>query len=291
MKLVQHMYEDLQQGFSPQAQPWPGLEKLLKPTADHGEKTYVGSGKLKSCVALITGGDSGIGRAVAIAYAREGADVAIAYYNEEEDAEETAHWIEEAGRRTVRIPGDLSDPDRCQAAVDRVCEELGQLNILVNNAAYQKETASFQDITVEQLERTFRTNILAYIWMAQAAIPRMCEAGRIINTGSVTALEGDAALLDYAATKAAIHSFTKSLAESVAEQGIRVNCVAPGPVWTPLIPSTLSEEHVKRFGLNTYWHRAAQPAEIAPTYVYLASSDSQFMTGEIIAVTGRGTTR
>ena len=278
-------------GPGAQEQEWPGRESELEPKADHGEESYKGSGKLNGLTALITGGDSGIGRAVAIAFAREGADVAISYYNEHDDARETAKWIEKAGRRAISIPGDVSVHAHCADVVRRVMKEFGRIDILVNNAAFQWEQTDFSDITPEQLEHTFRVNIFAYIWMAQAALPHLKEGATIINTGSVTAMEGNDSLIDYSATKGAIHTFTKSLAQSVADKGIRVNCVAPGPVWTPLIPATFSAEHVKDFGGDTVWKRAAQPAEIAPSYVFLASTDSRYYTGEIFSPTGRVSSR
>jgi NAD(P)-dependent dehydrogenase (short-subunit alcohol dehydrogenase family) len=263
----------------------------MDPRPDHGEESYRGAGKLAGRVALITGGDSGIGRAVAIAFAREGADVAIAYYDEHDDAQETVAWIVEAGRRAHAIPGDLSDRDHCRAVLRETENVLGPVDVLVNNAAFQMEQDDIADISTEQLERTFRTNFFAYFWLAQAALERMKAGAVILNTGSVTALEGNAGLLDYAATKGAIHAFTKSLAQSVAERGIRVNCVAPGPVWTPLIPATLDRDHVEKFGGDTLWKRAAQPAEIAPTFVFLASADGRYYSGEIFAPTGRVSSR
>jgi NAD(P)-dependent dehydrogenase (short-subunit alcohol dehydrogenase family) len=278
--------ERTQDGVSSQQQPWPGQEEDMRPQADHGEESYRGSGKLTGRTALITGGDSGIGRAIAIAFAREGADVAITYYNEHDDAEETHQWITKSGQRGLVFPGDLRERDHCRDVVEQTVREFGQLNILVNNAAFQNATPDFLDITPEQLDQTFQTNIFAYIWMAQAALPHMQEGDVILNTGSVVALKGNPRLLDYAATKAAIHNFTHSLAQVVAERGIRVNCVAPGPVWTPLIPSTLEEDTVKDFGSNSFWKRPAQPAEIAPSYVFLASSDARYYTGEILAPTG-----
>ena len=278
-------------GPGEQHQRWPGRESELRPLADHGEESYRGAGKLEGRAALITGGDSGIGRAVAIAFAREGADVAIAYYNEHDDARETVRWIREAGRRALAFDGDLRDREHCRDVVERTAAEFGRLDILVNNAAFQWETRDIADLTPELLEQTFRTNVFAYIWMAQFALEHMGEGGVIINTGSVTALEGNAGLIDYAASKGAVHVFTKSLAQAVAHRGIRVNCVAPGPVWTPLIPSTFSAEHVAEFGADTMWKRPAQPAEIAPTYVFLASADSRFYSGEIFAPTGGTTTR
>jgi len=269
-------------------QEWPGKEKEMKPQADHGEQSYKGSGKLEGKTALITGGDSGIGRAVAIAFAREGADVAIAYYSEEEDAQETERWIKQAGRQALRLPGDLRDPQHCENITKQVVHQWGHLDILVNNAAYQHEVNSIREVTPEQLEQTFKTNVYANIWMTQAAMPYLKSGGAIINTTSITALVGHPALPDYAATKAAILNLTQSLAKELAPSGVRVNAVAPGPVWTPLIPSTKS---VEGFGESTLWKRPAQPAEIAPSYVFLASSDSKFYTGETLAPTGSATTR
>ncbi|HEX8255067.1 MAG TPA: SDR family oxidoreductase, partial [Thermoanaerobaculia bacterium] len=251
----------------------PGTEKQLKPNADHGEESYRGSGKLEGLAAVITGGDSGIGRAIAIAFAREGADVAIGYLSEKEDADarETAKWVEQAGRRCITHRFDVKQKAACEEFVARATKEFGRLDIVVNNAAYQQEQKSILDITEEQLDGTFRTNIYGYIFMVQAALPHLKEGAVILNTGSVTALKGNPALLDYSATKGAIHTFTRALAQSLAEQGIRVNCIAPGPVWTPLIPATMSKESVEKFGENTVWGRPAQPAEIAPSYVFLAS--------------------
>ncbi|GJL64744.1 MAG: NAD(P)-dependent oxidoreductase [Nitrospirales bacterium] len=277
-------------GVPPRQQEWPGRDSALRPKADHGEDTYCGAGKLHGRKALITGGDSGIGRAIAIVFAREGADVAISYYNEVEDARETQKWIEQAGRRALLMSGDLQDPNHCRQVVKQAVQEFGSLNILVNNAAFHNEQSHFLDITPEQLDRTFRTNFYAYVWMAQAALPHIKEGDVILNTGSVVALKGHEHLVDYAATKAAIHNFTLSLAQIVAAQGIRVNCVAPGPVWTPLIPSTRKEEAVDSFGSNSFWKRPAQPAEIASSFVFLASSDARYYTGEILAPTGQPST-
>ncbi len=269
-----------------QEQRRPGHEEEMRPPADHGETSYRGAGKLQGRKALITGGDSGIGRAVAIAFAREGADVAITYYDEHDDARETLRWIEDANRRGLAFPGDLRDPEHCRNVVELVANEFGSLNILVNNAAFHMERHDFSEITPEQLDQTFRTNIFAYIWTSQAALRHMQEGDVIINTGSVTGLRGHPSLLDYAAAKAAIHNFTRSLAQVVADRGIRVNCVAPGPVWTPLIPATREEQAVESFDESSFWRRPAQPAEVAPTYVFLASADSRYYSGEIFALTG-----
>jgi NAD(P)-dependent dehydrogenase (short-subunit alcohol dehydrogenase family) len=276
-----------------QQQEAPGVEQKMTPKPDHGEESYRGSGKLEGKVAVITGGDSGIGRAVAIAFAREGADVAIAYLSskEDDDAAETVRWVELAGRRCVARRFDVKLRHACKDFVNDVVKELGRLDILVNNAAYQQEQKSILDITEEQLDGTFRTNIYGYFYMVQAALPHLKEGASIINTGSVTAMKGNPALLDYSATKGAIHTFTRALAQNIADQGIRVNCVAPGPVWTPLIPATMSKEHVARFGKDTVWGRAAQPAEIAPSYVFFASDDGKYYTGETFAPTGSETSR
>jgi NAD(P)-dependent dehydrogenase (short-subunit alcohol dehydrogenase family) len=271
----------------------PGVERKMKPQADHGETSYRGSGRLDGHAAIITGGDSGIGRAVAIAFAREGADVAIGYLSEKEegDALETARWVEEAGRRCVTVRFDVQKKRGCERFVARAMKEFGRLDVVVNNAAYQQEQQSILDITEEQLVGTFRTNIFGYIFIVQAALPHLGKGASIINTGSVTAMKGNGTLLDYAATKGAIHTFTRSLAQNLAPRGIRVNCVAPGPVWTPLIPATLDRAHVKKFGADTVWGRPAQPAEIAPSYVFLASDQSTYYTGEVLAPTGTETTR
>jgi NAD(P)-dependent dehydrogenase (short-subunit alcohol dehydrogenase family) len=271
----------------------PGIEKELKPQADHGEEHYRGSGKLEGLAAIITGGDSGIGRAVAIAFAREGADVAIGYLSEKEDADarETAKWVEQAGRRCLTHRFDVKQKAACEDFVSRAVKEFGRLDIVVNNAAYQQEQKSILDITEEQLDGTFRTNIYGYIYIVQAALPHLKEGAVILNTGSVTALKGNPGLLDYSATKGAIHTFTRALAQNLGEKGIRVNCVAPGPVWTPLIPATMSKENVEKFGSDTVWGRPAQPAEIAPSYVFLASKDGKYYTGETFAPTGSDVSR
>jgi len=241
--------------------------------------------------ALVTGADSGIGRAVALAFAREGADVAIAYLCEHDDAAETLRLVEEAGRRGVLLASDLRERTSCRQVVADAAQTLGHLDIVVNNAAYQKEIEDFGDLDEEQVERTFRTNVFAYLWIAQAAVEYLPRGGVILNTGSVTALEGHETLIDYAATKGAIHVLTKSLARALADRGIRVNCVAPGPVWTPLIPATLRPDHVQRFGESTELGRPAQPGELAPSYVFLACDDATWYTGEVLAPTGRATTR
>jgi len=266
----------------------------MQPEVDHGEETYRGSGKLQNLAAIITGGDSGIGRAVAIAFAREGADVGIGYLSdkEEADAEETLRWIRGAGQRGFALRFNVQRRSECRRFVARALREFGRLDVLVNNAAYQQEQQSILDVSEEQLVGTFRTNIFGYIYMVQEALPHLKEGAVILNTGSVTALKGNPSLIDYASTKGAIHVLTKSLAQSLAEQGIRVNCVAPGPVWTPLIPATFaSREHIQEFGKDTVWGRPAQPAEIAPSYVFLASADARYYTGEVLAPTGSETTR
>jgi NAD(P)-dependent dehydrogenase (short-subunit alcohol dehydrogenase family) len=279
-------------GPGPQTeQHWPGYEDELRPRADHGEETYVGANKLLGRRALITGGDSGIGKAVAIAFAREGADVAIAYLEEHEDAGDTAAWVEHAGRQALALAADLTEPEQCRAVVTETVRAFGGIDILVNNVAYQCSQEDIRHIELEQLERTFRTNIMSFFWVTQAALDHMMDGSAIVNTGSVVALRGSPQLLDYSATKGAIHVFTRSLADALAPRGIRVNCVAPGPVWTPLIPTTKNGEDVEEFGADTLWKRPAQPAELAPAFVYFASADSRYVTGEILAVTGSATTR
>jgi NAD(P)-dependent dehydrogenase (short-subunit alcohol dehydrogenase family) len=278
--------------FPEQRQEKPGIESKMTPRPEYQAPTYKGSGKLEGKVALITGGDSGIGRAVAVLYAREGADVAIVYLEEEQsDAEETKRAVEKEGGKALLIPGDVSDSRFCAEAVERTVRELGRLDILVNNAAYQQHQKGLEDITVEQLDRTFRTNIYAYFYMAKAALPHLKRGSAIVNCGSITGLEGSKNLLDYSATKGAIHAFTKSLAQNLVEKGIRVNCVAPGPVWTPLNPSDQPAEEVANFGQETPMKRPAQPEEIAPSFVFFASEvDSSYITGEVLTLLGGETT-
>ena len=276
--------------FPKQQQEPPGSEAELEPRADHGQDSYEGSGRLTGRVALITGADSGIGKAVAIAFAREGADVAISYLGgmEEADATDTAQWVEKAGRRAITVPGDIQDEEFCRAMVERTQDELGNLDILVNNAAWQDCGDRIEEMTTEEWRRIFSTNIEAMFHLSKAAIPRMREGGSVINTASIQAYTPSPELLPYAATKGAIVTFTKALAQDpgVLERGLRVNAVAPGPIWTPLIPSTMPAEKAAKFGENTPLGRAGQPAELAPIYVFLASQESSYITGEIIGVTG-----
>lgn len=264
----------------------PGVEKEMVPAPIAEELGQKGSEKLKGKCALITGGDSGIGRAVAIAYSREGADVAIVYLNEHEDAQDTQKMVQRHGRKCILIPGDIGDEQFCRDAVDQAARELGGLHILVNNAAEQHPQDTIQNITAEQLERTFRTNVFSFFYMTKAAIEHMKDGGAIINTTSVTAYKGSPELLDYSATKGAIVAFTRSLSQSLVDQGIRVNAVAPGPIWTPLITSTFDPEHVDHFGENVPMHRPGQPEEVAPSYVFLASDDSSYMTGQVLHPNG-----
>jgi NAD(P)-dependent dehydrogenase (short-subunit alcohol dehydrogenase family) len=264
----------------------PGTEGAMATKADHGETSYRGSGKLEGKVALITGADSGIGKAVAIAYAREGADVAISYLSEEEDARDTAKWVEEAGRKAVLLPGDISKQPHCQQLIEQTIQELGRIDILVNNAAFQMSREDISEIPDEEFDFTFRTNIYAMFYLCKAAIPHMEPGSSIINTSSIQAYQPSANLLPYAATKGAIVNFTKGLAQMVAEQGIRVNSVAPGPIWTPLIPSTMPDEMVENFGKQVPLQRPGQPAELAPAFVMLASQDGSYITAAVIPVTG-----
>ncbi|PBJ83086.1 NAD(P)-dependent oxidoreductase [Lysobacteraceae bacterium NML93-0399] len=276
--------------FAAQTQAWPGLASKMQPPPDHGERSYVGSGRLAGRRALITGGDSGIGRAAAIAYAREGADVAINYLPaEESDAREVVALIEEAGRKAVAIPGDLRDERFCTQLVERAAAELGGLDILVNNAAMQRAQASILDITTEQFDATMKTNLYATFWLSKAAIPRMPAGAAIINTASIVASDPPAALLDYAATKGALVTFTKGLAKQLAERGIRVNAVAPGPYWTPLQPSGgQMPDQLPQFGSDSPLGRPGQPAEIASLFVLLASQEASYTSGNVFSSTGVG---
>ena len=264
----------------------PGIESEMTPKPKADDSKYRGSDKLRDKVALITGGDSGIGRAVAIFFAKEGANVAIAYLNEHDDAQETKRLIEQEGRKCITIPGDIGDEKVCQQAVQQTVDEFGKLDILVNNAAEQHPQQSIEDITAEQLERTFRTNIFSMFFMTKAALKYLKEGSAIINTTSVTAYKGNQQLLDYSSTKGAIVAFTRSLSQSLVEKGIRVNGVAPGPIWTPLITSTFPEEKVANFGQQVPMKRAGQPEELAPSYVFLASDDSSYMSGQILHPNG-----
>jgi NAD(P)-dependent dehydrogenase (short-subunit alcohol dehydrogenase family) len=258
----------------------------MEPKPDHGEQSYKGSGRLAGKAALITGGDSGIGRAVAIAFAREGADVAIGYLNEHDDAAETRRWVEKAGRRCLLLPGDLADPAHCRALVEKTVSEFGRLDVLVNNAAEQATYKSLDEISDEAWARTFQVNIHAMFHLAKAALPHLKPGSAIINTTSINADDPNPSLLPYATTKGAIQNFTAGLAQMLAEKGVRVNCVAPGPIWTPLIPATMPPEKVKQFGANTPMKRPGQPKEVAPVYVLLASDEASYVSGATVAVTG-----
>lgn len=272
--------------YPKQQQDVPGRTEEMRPQPDHGEESYEGSGRLKDRVALITGGDSGIGRAVAIAFAREGADVVIAYLSEHENARDTAEWVEKAGRRAVLIPGDISDEGHARSLIKKVIEAFGRLDILVNNAAHQATIARIEDITTEEWDLTFRTNVYATFFLSQEAIPHMEPGSAIINTTSIQSTDPSPGLLVYASTKGAISNLTSGLAAMVADRGIRVNGIAPGPIWTPLIPATVPPEKVEQFGKNTPLKRAGQPAELAATYVLLASDQSSYTTGAIFEITG-----
>jgi NAD(P)-dependent dehydrogenase (short-subunit alcohol dehydrogenase family) len=278
--------QELKQPFPPQKQPPPGTEQEMHPKPDHGEKSYVGHGRLKGRKALVTGADSGIGRAVAIAFAREGADVAICYLpgQEDADADETAQFVEAAGVKCLRVPGDVQDPAHCRDMVAQVVRAFGGLDILVNNAAFQMTHSSILDIPQEEIDRVFRTNVYSMFYLCQAAIPQMPPGASIVNTTSIQAYQPKPHLLHYAASKAAIANFTKGLSQELAERGIRVNAVAPGPVWTPLIPS--SGMDTESFGESAPLKRAAQPVEMAPIYVLLASNESSYVTGMVYGATG-----
>jgi len=287
--LVRH---DNQGGFPAQQQEHPGLTSRMDPVPDHGEQTYVGHGKLAGKRALVTGGDSGIGRAIAIAYAREGADVAISYLAaEQSDAEDTLEWIEKAGRRGVLLPGDLVERQTCLQVVADAVRELGGLDILVNNAGYHwaRGPQGLEGLQPEHVERVMRTNLHATIWLCQAALPHLQPGSAIINTTSIQAYDPSPALLDYAATKAALNNLTVNLAASLGPKGIRVNAVAPGPIWTPLQPATREGEKIETFGASTPLGRAGQPGEVAPAYVFLASpADASYVSGTVLGVTGGG---
>jgi len=278
--------------FPRQHQPHPGIEAKVSPRPRYKAPMYRGAGKLLDRVALITGGDSGIGRAVAVLYAREGADVAVIFLPEEKiDADVTAQAVQAEGRRCLLLPGDVKDSEFCRAAVEQTVEEFGGLDILVNNAAFQKHQESLEDLTEEQWEKTFRTNIFGYFHMVKAALPHLKPGSAIVNTGSITGLQGNKQLLDYASTKGAIHAFTKSLAQNLVEKKIRVNCVAPGPVWTPLNIADKEPKKAAEHGKETPMERPAQPEEVAPAFVFFASeADSSYITGEVLTLLGGETT-
>jgi NAD(P)-dependent dehydrogenase (short-subunit alcohol dehydrogenase family) len=272
--------------FPDQKQPMPGTTGAMEPRPDHGEASYKGSGRLAGKKAIITGADSGIGRAVALAFAREGADVLISYLSEDEDANETRLLVEAAGRKAVLMPGDIQHPAHCRAIVDKAVAEFGRIDILVNNAAHQATFTDLEEIPDEEWDLTFRINIHAMFYLTKAAVPHMREGSAIINTTSVNADTPSPQLLAYATTKGAIQNFTGGLAQILAEKGIRVNCVAPGPIWTPLIPSTMPSEKVTQFGSQVPMKRPGQPAELAPVYVMLASDEASYVSGATVAVTG-----
>jgi NAD(P)-dependent dehydrogenase (short-subunit alcohol dehydrogenase family) len=270
-----------------QQQEPPGHTAEMTPKPDHGEESYKGSGKLDGRAAIITGGDSGIGRAVAIAFAREGADVLISYLAEEEkDARETARWVEQAGRRVVLVPGDIADQQHCQSIVERAVSAFGKLDILVNNAAFQRTYEKIEDITAKEWDRTFRVNVHAMFYLCQAAVPHMKPGAAIVNTTSIQSKDPSPQLLAYAATKGAVSNFTAALAQMLADRGIRVNAVAPGPIWTPLIPSTMPQEKTASFGQQTPLARVGQPKEVAPAFVLLASDEGSYISGAVVPVTG-----
>jgi NAD(P)-dependent dehydrogenase (short-subunit alcohol dehydrogenase family) len=272
--------------FPQQQQAPPGSEESMEPRADHGEQTYRGSQRLAGKAAIITGGDSGIGRAIAIAFAREGANVLISYLNEDEDAQKTCRLIEESGGKAVALAGDISNEAQCQKIIEQAVQSFGKIDVLINNAAFQRTHSHIQDVASDEFDYTFRTNVYAMFYLCKAALPHMQPGSSIINTASIQAYQPSAQLLPYATTKGAIVTFTKALATEAIQHGVRVNCVAPGPVWTPLIPSTVPPEKAAEFGKQTPMGRPAQPAELAPTYVFLASSESNYIVGEVIGVTG-----
>ncbi|HSI85564.1 MAG: SDR family oxidoreductase [Candidatus Methylacidiphilales bacterium] len=272
--------------FKESAQKPPGTEGELKQQADHGEKSYKGNGRLAGKTAIITGGDSGIGRAVAIAYAREGADVLISYLNEHEDAQETASWVEKAGRKAILFPGDIAEESHCKALVAKAVEEFGKISILVNNAAYQMSYEEITEIPSEEWDRAFKVNIYAMFYLVKAALPYMPKGASIINTASINSDSPSPGLLPYATTKGAIGNFTAGLSQALAKKGIRANSVAPGPIWTPLIPSTLPLERVNSFGTQVPFKRPGQPVELSPVYVMLASDEASYISGAMVPVTG-----
>lgn len=267
-------------------QSYPGSDAEMTPDADHGEKSYVGANRLLGMATLITGADSGIGRAVALAFAREGADVLISYLEEDNDAAETVRLVEEAGRKAIAVRGDIGEEAHCRVLVERCVKEFGRLDVLVNNAAYQSTHESIEEFTAEEVERHYKTNIFAMYNLCRLAVPHMKPGSSIINTASIQGYDPSPILLAYAPTKAAIINFTKALAPMVGKQGIRVNAVAPGPVWTPLIPATMPSKQVKTFGSDTVFGRPAQPAELAPLYVFLASPQASYVTAEVYGATG-----
>ena len=269
-----------------QQQTPPGSESEMDPKPDYGEKFYKGSGKLKGKIAIITGGDSGIGRAVALAYAREGADLVISYLNEEDDAHVTKKAVEEAGRKCLLIPGNICEESHCKAIIDRTVREFGRIDVLINNAAFQMSRESIEEISSEEFDRTMKTNLYAMFWLCKEALPYMSSGGSIINVSSIQADQPGPHLLPYASTKAAIQNFTGGLAQMFGKKGIRVNCVAPGPIWTPLIPATMPPERVKSFGKDVALGRPGQPAEVAPIFVLLASDEASYICGATVAVTG-----
>lgn len=279
------MAED-NQTLPPQEQPEPGKEGLMNPRPEYRGEDYKAAGKLEGKVAIITGGDSGIGRSVAVLYAREGADVAILYLDQHQDADETRTVVEQYGRRCLTFAGDVADRGVCRKVIDETLAAFGKLDILVNNAAEQHPQERFEDVTQQQWEKTFRTNVFGMFQMTQAVLPHLGKGASIINTTSVTAYKGNPMLIDYSSTKGAIVGFTRALSMSLVERGIRVNGVAPGPIWTPLIPSTFDADKVAEFGANVPLKRPGQPEEVAPAYVYLASSDSSYVTGQVIHVNG-----
>jgi len=272
--------------MSRQKQNPPGVTSEMSPAPDHGEDSYRGSGRLSGKAAIITGGDSGIGRAVAIAFAREGADVLISYLDEHDDAKATQQWVEKAGQRAVLVSGDLSQEQHCEALIQRAVEDFGRLDILVNNAAVQRTHDNIEEISAEEWEATFRTNVHAMFYLSKAALRHMKPGAAIVNTASINSKSPTPQLLAYATTKGAIANFTVGLAQLVAEKGVRVNCVAPGPIWTPLIPATMPQDKVEKFGGDTPIGRPGQPAEVAPAFVLLASDDASYITGAMLPVTG-----